>query len=337
MRADGIAVEIWTPKLETGLQRKQLVLEIAELLRRHHVDAGDLLKLSEARILGEAGLALVVVGAQASALMRRQIGILVLGLQIPQRLGEKPFEIRLRPLLRTGDLGREIGTRGADRVLPRMAGVEQRLGLAEIGRQRIGLLQKTAQFIDLARELDRRLLPEHRGGIMREVLQLPRRVERLQGFEEPLEAAEPILPIFLLLLRKDGAAPEDQFGDARLGGDDLAKKLGGALLNFGHAVVPVRGIDDEPLRHVQQIAQILERPERQIARAIDVLELRDLGDSDLGELVDAGRVDLFARKTEDDVPAVDQGGQDHAQKFRLNPKLRPVVDAGLPMRSIRTD
>ena len=164
---------------------------------------------------------------------------------------------------------------------------------------------------------------------MREVLQLPGRVERLEGFEEPLQAAEPILPVFLFLLRQDRAAPEDQFGDARLRGDDLAEKLGGALLNFGHPVVPVRGIDDEPLRHVEQIAQILKRPERQIARAIDVLELGDLGDSDLRELVDAGRVDLLPGKAEDDVAAVDQGGQNHAQEFRFDPKLGPVVDAGL--------
>ena len=64
MRAERIAFQIWTAKLEAGLQRKQLVLEIAQLLRRHHLDAGDLLKLRETRILGEIGLALVVVGAK---------------------------------------------------------------------------------------------------------------------------------------------------------------------------------------------------------------------------------------------------------------------------------
>jgi hypothetical protein len=143
-----------------------------------------------------------------------------------------------------------------------MAGVEQRFGLAEIGGERVGLLQKPAQFIDLAGEVDRRFLPEHRCGIVREVLQLARRIERLKGFKEPLQATEPIPPVLLLLLRQDGAAPEDQFGDACLGGNDLAEKLGGALLNFGHPVIPVRGIDDEPLGYVQQIAQILERAER---------------------------------------------------------------------------
>ena len=172
---------------------------------------------------------------------------------------------------------------------------------------------------------------------MREVFQLPGRVERLQGFEEPLEAAEPILPVLLLLLRQDGTAPEDQFGDARLGGDDLAEKLGGALLNFGHPVVPVRGIDDEPLRHVEKIAQFLERAERQIARAIDVLELGDIDDSDLRELVDASRIDLFPGKAEDDVTAMDQCCQNHAEEFRLDPKLGPVVDAGVARRSVRTD
>ena len=93
MRAERIAFQLRTPKLEAGLQREQLVLEIPQLLRRHHVDAGDFLELREARILGEAGLALVVVGTQASALMRRQIGILILRLQIAQRLGQKSFEI----------------------------------------------------------------------------------------------------------------------------------------------------------------------------------------------------------------------------------------------------
>jgi hypothetical protein len=48
---------------------------------------------------------------------------------------------------------------------------------------------------------------------------------------------------------------------------------------------------------------------------------------DLGELVDAGRVDLLAGQTEDDVPAIDQSGQDHAQKLRLDPKSAPVVNA----------
>ena len=134
MRAEGIAVEIWAPKLETGLQRKQLVLEIPQLLRWHHVDAGDFLKLRETRILCEARLALVVIGAEARTLVRRQIGVLILRLQISQRLGEKPFEIRLRPLFRAGDLGCQIGASGAHRILPGMAGIEQRLGFAQIGR-----------------------------------------------------------------------------------------------------------------------------------------------------------------------------------------------------------
>ena len=68
-----------------------------------------------------------------------------------------------------------------------------------------------------------------------------------------------------------------------------------------------------------------------------MLELRDLGDSDLGELVDAGRVNLLASKTEDDVSAVDQGGQDDAEKLRLNAKLGPVVDAGLGCDQARID
>ena len=114
------------------------------------------------------------------------------------------------------------------------------------------------------------------------------------------------------MVRKNGVAPEDQFGDACLGGYDLAEKLAGALLNLRHSVIPVRGIDDESLGHVEQVAQILERPERQIARAIDVLELRDIGDADLCELIDASRVHLLAGKAEDDVAAVHQRSQNHA-------------------------
>lgn len=67
----------------------------------------------------------------------------------------------------------------------------------------------------------------------------------------------------------------------------------------------------------------------QIARAIDVFELGDVEDSDFRELVDASRVDLFSGKAEDNVPAMDQSGQDHAQEFRFDPKLGPVLDAGL--------
>ena len=210
-----------------------------------------------------------------------------------------------------------------------MAGVEQRLRLAEIRRQRVGLLEHCAKLIDFAGELDRRLLAEHRRGVMREVLQLAGGVERLKRFQEPLQTAEPIFPVFLLLIREDGAAPKDQVGDACLGGDDLAEKLAGALLNFGHAVIPVSRIDDEPLGHVEQIAQILERAERQIARAIDVLELSDLSDSDLRELVDPRRVYLFPGKAEDDVTAMDQGRQNHTEELRFDPEFGPVFDAKL--------
>jgi hypothetical protein len=37
-----------TVKLETGLERQQLVLEIPQLRRRHHFDVGDFLNLNEA-------------------------------------------------------------------------------------------------------------------------------------------------------------------------------------------------------------------------------------------------------------------------------------------------
>ncbi len=69
MWAQWIAFQIRTPKLEAGFQREQLVLEIPQLLRRHHLDAGDFLQLRETRVLGEVGLALVVVGAKSGTLM----------------------------------------------------------------------------------------------------------------------------------------------------------------------------------------------------------------------------------------------------------------------------
>ena len=79
MWAKRVAVQIGTTKLEACLQREQLVLEIPQLLCRHHLDAGNLLKLSEARVLGEIGLAFVVVGTKAGTLMCGQIGVLILG------------------------------------------------------------------------------------------------------------------------------------------------------------------------------------------------------------------------------------------------------------------
>lgn len=90
--------------------------------------------------LGKVRLALVVVSAKAGALVRGQIGVLILGLQIAQRLGQKPLEIGFRALLGARDPGHEIGTCGTDGILPRMVDVEQCLRLAEIGRQRVGLL-----------------------------------------------------------------------------------------------------------------------------------------------------------------------------------------------------
>src|SRR6266481_740480 len=96
---------------------------------------------------------------------------------------------------------------------------------------------------------------------MRKVLQLAGRIEGLKRLKKPLQAGEPIPRVLLLLLGQYGAAPEDQLWDSRLGGDNLAKQLGGSLLNLGHSVVAVRGVNDKPLGHVQQIAQILERTE----------------------------------------------------------------------------
>ena len=211
-------------------------------------------------ILGEIHLALVVVGAKAGAFVRSEIGVLVLGLRIAQRLCQKPFEIGFGALLGACDPGHEVGASGSDGILPRVAGVEQRLRLAEIRRQRVGLLQHRAKLVDFAREVDRRPLAEHQRRIVGEVLQLAGCVERMQRFKEPLQTAEPVRPVFLLLIGEYGSAPEDQLGDACLGGDDLGKKLAGALLNLGHATIPVRRIDDEALGHIEQVAQILERP-----------------------------------------------------------------------------
>ena len=140
MGAQRIAFQVWAPELETGLQRKQSPLEFPQLRRRHHIDAAKSLKLTIARILGEACFALVIVGTEACALVCSQIRILIFGLQIAQRVGNKPLEVGVRALLRASDLGNQIRARGSYGILPRMAGVQQRLGLAQIRGQRVRLL-----------------------------------------------------------------------------------------------------------------------------------------------------------------------------------------------------
>jgi hypothetical protein len=94
----------------------------------------------------------------------------------------------------------------------------------------VGLLEHRAKLIDAAGEVDRRLLAEHRRGVVWEVLELAGGVERLERFKEPLQTAEPVFPVLLLLVGENGAAPEDQVGNARLGSDDLAENLAGTLL-----------------------------------------------------------------------------------------------------------
>ena len=150
MRAKRIALQIGTPKLEAGFQREQLVLEIPQLLRRHHLDASDFLQLRETRVLGEVGLALVVVGTKRDAFMGGKIGVLVLCLQIAKRMGQQSFEIRVGALLWTSDLSHQIGARCPDHVLPGMGGIQQGLSLPEVGGQRIRLLQQTGQLVDFA-------------------------------------------------------------------------------------------------------------------------------------------------------------------------------------------
>jgi hypothetical protein len=92
------------------------------------------------------------------------------------------------------------------------------------------------------------------------VLEFAGCVERLQRFQESLQAAEPIFPVLLLLIGENSTAPEDQFGNARLGSDNLAEKLSSALLNPCYAFITVRRVDNEPLWYVEQVAQILECP-----------------------------------------------------------------------------
>jgi len=122
-----------------------------------------------------------------------------------------------------------------------------------------------------------------------------------------------------------------------LGGNCLAEKFGSTLLNLGDAIVPICWVDDEALWHVQEIAQILQWAKWQIARAIDVLELGDFGDSDLGKLVDASRVDLFAGKTEDNVPTMDQGQPELRSGIPAQSETWSSSQHRTPMRSFRTD
>jgi hypothetical protein len=65
--------------------------------------------------------------------MSRQIGILILYLQIAKRMSEEPFEIRFGALLWTRDPSHQVSTRRSSRVLPGMAGVEQGLSFPEVG------------------------------------------------------------------------------------------------------------------------------------------------------------------------------------------------------------
>src|SRR6266508_5278796 len=111
---------------------------------------------------------------------------------------------------------------------------------------------------------------------MREVLELARRVEGLQGLEKTLQSTKPRLPIRLLLLGKNGMTPEDQLGHTRLCGDDFSKQGTNTLLDLRHTVVPRRRVDKKTLGHIEQFTKILERPEREIARSFEMLELRDL-------------------------------------------------------------
>ena len=113
------------------------------------------------------------------------------------------------------------------------------------------------------------------------------------------------------------------------------KQCAYTLLKLCYRFVAGRRVDDEPLGNAQQLAQLLERPEGEILRSFDVLELARVADAELGELVDAGCVELLTSEAQHDVAAVNESSSHDDQEFGLEPEPSPVVDPGLGLNEFR--
>ncbi len=102
----------------------------------------------------------------------------------------------------------------APRVLRRKDGG----GGGQVAGQRRQLLHEGVEFLDLLDQVEVGLLALDLGRRADEVLELARRVERLQALQEPLEVFE-LLPLLLPLVGRDQfAAPAGQPGLDVLGG-----------------------------------------------------------------------------------------------------------------------
>jgi hypothetical protein len=163
-----------------------------------------------------------------------------------------------------------------------MCRVKNCFRLPKVGGRRGELPHQVEQLVDFTNQVELRLPGGHCCRIVREVLELARRVEGLEGFEEGFEVPQTCPPLSLLRCGEDGLPPDHQVSDPRCGSDGPVQLLGDLLLDLGYGILSGRRIHDEPLRHPEEVAEVLQRSERQVLGPFHMLELSDITDGELG-------------------------------------------------------
>ncbi len=144
-----------------------------------------------------------------------------------------------------------------------------------------------------------------------EILQLARRVERLQPFEEALQGVE-LLPVLVpILAGYQFAVPAGQAGLDVLGDrDDLLGQFVGLRAELlDRLLVGVR-VADQPLGQPQQIEQGDQLSQGQPLGLFDVLEGEQLLQGRLPGFAQVGGVESLAGYAEGDVAVLHQRQQD---------------------------
>lgn len=166
VRAEGPRLEILLREAPAGAQVEEPVIEVGQLLRRHHLDAGKLAKLSEACVLLQLALLLVGSRTESRLAVKLKIGVPILRLQLGEPLAQRALEALVGAMLGARHLGEHFALRCLHGTEPRVVGGKHRLCRSEVRRHGIELTDQLGELIDALHEVEPLLLAGDRSAVV---------------------------------------------------------------------------------------------------------------------------------------------------------------------------